>query len=386
MDITERKIADLEIHRQATELARANEDLLHFAYAVSHDLQAPLRNVTTFAQLLALGYEAKLDEEGVKIIDTIVEASARMGTMLRDLLQFAQVAGSDPRLDEPVSLEQTLTVVSKNLRSMIQDSGAIINHSPLPTLAGDSGQFVQLLQNLIGNSLKYPKPDTPPQIHISAQQDKGEWVIAICDNGIGFDAKHRDRIFGAFQRLHSTEFPGTGIGLTICKRIVERRGGRIWADSHPGEGATFSFSIPTGISQARREASSAAGMAKDSGRPPSPPVSEQTSADVDSEYLGELFKALDLAPAFVRKLDGTISIGTQGSERLFGWPKSEALGRGIQELLKAEFPIPLPEIEAELLRNGEWNGQLKKVRRDGSAGWVASHWTLYRDGAGRPNP
>ncbi len=379
-DITSRKQAELQRQSQASQLARANEDLLHFAYAVSHDLQAPVRTIVAFSQMLALTCKAALDEKGSQLLGYLVDAGARMSTMIRDLLEFAQVAGGPVQFSGNVSLENVLETALANLRSAIEETAADITCDPLPAVAGDAGQLVQLFQNLIGNSLKYRKPGTTPRIHVSVRKTNSELEISVQDNGVGFDPHHSERIFGVFQRLHGKEFAGTGIGLTICKRIVERRGGRIWAEGKPGEGATFSFSIPASL-----EAIHAA--------PPmdwerlhtvleNRPAEAETA--VPSSHFDELFKALDLAQAIVRKLDGSILIWTKGAERLFGWLASEAVGQQLHELLRTELPRPIAEIEAALLRTGEWTGELKAYKHDGSAVWLASHKILYRDGSGRP--
>jgi PAS domain S-box-containing protein len=379
-DITGRKQAERKKEQQAAQLARANEELLHFAYAVSHDLQAPVRTIVAFSQMLALTYKPTLDERGSQLLSYLADAGARMSAMIRDLLEFAQVAGGQVQLSGDVSLEEVLETALENLRSGIEETGAAVSHDPLPTVAGDAGQLIQLFQNLIGNSLKYRKPDSAPRIHVSVEQSGAERVVSIRDNGIGFEPQHAERIFGVFQRLHGKEFAGTGIGLTICKRIVERRGGRIWADGRPGEGATFSFSIPDSV-----EAIHAA--------PPmdwdrlhtvleSHPDHEESA--VPTGHFDELFKTLDLAQAVVRKLDGTILIWTKGAERLFGWRAAEAVGQHLHEFLRTELPQPLAEIEGALLRSGEWIGELKAHKRDGQAVWLASHKILYRDGSGRP--
>ncbi len=378
-DVTERKQAQIQKQNQASQLARANEDLLHFAYAVSHDLQAPVRTIVAFSQMLALTSKASLDEKSSQLLGYLVAAGARMSTMIRDLLEFAQVAGGPVQFSESVSLEDVLETALANLASAIEETGAAITHDPLPAVAGDAGQLAQLFQNLIANSLKYRKPGAPPSVRISLQQNANEKVVTVHDNGIGFEPHYSERIFGVFQRLHGEEFAGTGIGLTICKRIVERRGGRIWAEGRPGEGASFSFSIPDSIEAI----------------PAAPPMDwdrvhtalENHSAQetsVPSSHFDELFRTLDLAQAIVRKLDGTILIWTKGAERLFGWTASEAVGKQLHELLQTELPIPPAEMEAALLRKGEWTGELKACKRDGSVVWLASLKVLYRDGSGRP--
>jgi PAS domain S-box-containing protein len=244
-------------------------------------------------------------------------------------------------------------------------------------VAGDNGQLVQLFQNLLGNSLKYRKPDMAPQIHVSCERNGAEYIISVRDNGLGFESKHAERIFGVFQRLHDKEFSGTGIGLTICKRVVERRGGRIWAEGKPGEGATFSFSIPDSTVAVR------AAPAMDWGHMRAF-LENHADAPSPDGHFDELFKLLDLAQAIVRKLDGSILIWTKGAERLFEWTAVEAVGKNLSELIKIEFPMPLTEIEAELLRNGEWTGEVKARKRDGTVIWLATHKILHRDGSGRP--
>ncbi len=379
-DVSARKRAELETKKHAEQLARANADLLHFSYAVSHDLQEPLRTISSFSQLLALKYKARLDAEGVEFIDWIVEAGGRMSTMLRDLLHFTKVAADEIRHDAAVPLVEPMAAALANLRTTLDEAGASITHDPLPTVAGDAGQLTQLFQNLIGNAVKYRKPDTPPAIHVSAERSAEEWIISVRDNGIGFDPKQAERIFGVFQRLHGAEFAGTGIGLTICKRIVERRGGRIWAEGKPGEGATFSFSIPDSTDAIR------AAPAMDWERLQKVYVDRTAPLDAlnGNSPFDEMFHTLDLAPAMVRDLKGTVVVWTRGAERLFGWSKSEATGQRVHDLLKTEFPEPPAEMEADLLRAGEWSGQLQTQTKDGRAIWLASHWSLYRDGSGRP--
>jgi PAS domain S-box-containing protein len=379
-DVTQRKQEEIKAKHQAEQLARANEDLLHFAYAVSHDLHAPLRTITSFSQLLAMKCGQNLGKDGSEFIRWIVEASTRMDTMLRDLLRFATVAGGEAEFSQNVSLLETLSTALAGLRIQIEETQAVITHDDLPEIAGDPGQLVQLFQNLIGNSLKYRRPDTFPQIHVSAERKEDEWVVHVRDNGLGFEDKHSERIFGVFQRLHDKEFAGTGIGLTICKRIAERRGGRIWAEGRPLEGATFSFSIPDSTIAVQ------SAPAMDWGNVRAALVSRPAQEDGSGAFshFGELFKLLDLAQAVVRTLDGSILIWTKGAERLFGWTEAEAVGKPLRELIKPDFGVLPVDIEATLLRDGEWIGELKVQRCDGSVIWLASHKILYRDGSGRP--
>ncbi|HXJ40133.1 MAG TPA: ATP-binding protein, partial [Bryobacteraceae bacterium] len=174
----------------------------------------------------------------------IVNASCRMDAMIHDLLELAKSAEGGRTFSRPVALEQALAAALDNLGSRVQATGASITHRALPLVAGDAVQLAQVFQNLIGNSLKYRKPGMVPEIHVSAERGETEWVIRVRDNGIGFEAEQAEKIFRVFKRLHGAEYAGTGVGLAICKRIIERQGGRIWATSAPGEGAVFAFSIP----------------------------------------------------------------------------------------------------------------------------------------------
>ena len=370
-DETAKRTAELESLKKSAELVRANTDLLHFAYAVSHDLQAPLRTVISFSQLLSLKYRSALDVQGGEFVQMIVDAGSRAAAMIRDLMTFAKCAGAELKFEPEVSLEAAIATALKDLRIEAHAAAAVITRDPLPLVSGDAGQLAQLFQNLIGNSIKYRKKGTAPEIHISAERGEREWVVHVRDNGIGFEPKQSERIFDVFTRLHGAEYSGTGVGLAICKRIVERRGGRIWAAGQHGEGARFVFSIPDEAGE------SAVAL------PSAPPAMEE--AGVSPPDFGEVFQTLDLAQAMVRDLHGKVLVWTKGAERLFGWSKAETVGRHLHELLRTEFGSPpLHEIEAELLNRGEWKGELRKFRRDGSAVWVASHWALHRDGSGRP--
>jgi light-regulated signal transduction histidine kinase (bacteriophytochrome) len=236
--------SEQRLNGKAVELAQANEELLHFAYAVSHDLRAPLRTVIAFAQLLSVNYDARLDDDGKELVLRIVNAGSRMTALLRDLLVFAEVGGMEARASETIPLAEPLATAQQNLSSEMRETGAKITWDPLPAVAGQAVRMTQLFQNLLGNSLKYRKPGTPPQIHVSAEPSGAEWVITVRDNGVGFEPRYAGTIFGVFRRLHGNEVAGTGLGLAICKRIVERMGGRIWATGEPGVGAAFSFALP----------------------------------------------------------------------------------------------------------------------------------------------
>ena len=375
-DISKRKAAEAEAQRHAASLARANKDLLHFAYAVSHDLKAPLRTITNYSQLLTLRHETALDEEGRGLLRFVTEAGARMSTMIVDLVGFAEVAGAQTDPSGTASLDEALTYAEANLRSAIDEAQAVVVRNPLPMVPGNLGQLVQLFQNLIENSLKYRQPDTPPRIEVTAVPGEDSWVISVSDNGIGFEPGQAERIFGVFQRAHAG-FAGTGIGLAICKRIVEGMGGTIEASSRPGEGAAFSFSLPASPS-----ARKISGEAVPAPRPSGTPLLESAGPEV--EPFEELFEILALTPCIVRDLDGRIQIFTRGAEALFGWSRGEVVGQRIYDLLRTEFDRPAAEIQAELLRNGQWSGELKKYRKDGTPVWLVSQWILYRDGSGRP--
>ena len=231
-----------ELEKTAAELARSNKDLEQFAYVASHDLQEPLRAVGGFVSLLKQHLKDKLDADGQKYIGHVVEGAERMQALINDLLTYSRV-GARGGARTPVNMKQALDDAVSNLSAAIEETRAVIRSDSLPTVTADPSQMVQLLQNLIGNAIKFHGP-LVPEIHISAKREKNAWVFGVRDNGIGIEPKYHDRIFLIFQRLHSRiEYPGTGIGLAVCKKIVERHSGRIWFESQPGEGATFFFTI-----------------------------------------------------------------------------------------------------------------------------------------------
>jgi PAS domain S-box-containing protein len=237
----ERNIRQLAISNK--ELARSNEDLQQYAYIISHDLQEPLRSVASFVQLLSRRYQGKLDAKADTFINFAVEGAAHMQRLLSDLLRFSRVGGGKLHL-ERVSLETVLKKTMHHLQNALDESGALIEAESLPVVFGDEMQLNTLLQNLISNALKF-KGEKPPRIHISSKKQAHEWIICVRDNGIGIDPQFAERIFLIFQRLHRRdEYTGTGIGLAICKKVVERHGGHIWVESAPGEGAAFYFSLP----------------------------------------------------------------------------------------------------------------------------------------------
>jgi PAS domain S-box-containing protein len=241
--VVERQRARDEIESKARDLARSNSELEQFAYVASHDLQEPLRMVSSYMQLLARRYKGKLDSDADEFIGFAVDGAVRMQALILDLLAFSRV-GTRGSAFAPVDMQLVLDKTLANLRLAIAESGAQITQDPLPTLNADSMQIGQLLQNLIGNALKF-RGERTPEIHIGATRHGTEWHFTVRDNGIGIDPQYKERIFIIFQRLHrKEEYPGTGIGLAICKKIVERHGGRIWLDSVPGQGATFHFTLP----------------------------------------------------------------------------------------------------------------------------------------------
>jgi len=242
----ERKKSEKVLHQSMTDLKRSNVELEQFAYVASHDLQEPLRMVSSYVQLLSRRYSGKLDHDADDFIGYAVEGANRMQTLINDLLTFSRV-GTQGKPFEMTNCETVLEEVLTNMKMAIEDSDAVITHDALPVVIGDSLQLTQLLQNLVSNGIKF-RSNKPPCIHISAQRNKYEYIFSIADNGIGIEPEFFNRIFVIFQRLHGRdEYSGTGIGLSICKKIVERHGGRIWVESEPGKGAIFYFTIPVPV-------------------------------------------------------------------------------------------------------------------------------------------
>ena len=243
IDISERKRTEIALKKTLDELERSNAELEQFAYVASHDLQEPLRMVASYTQLLAKRYKGQLDADADDFINYAVDGANRMQGLINDLLAFSRVKTHGKAL-EPVDCNELLGRVHINLRAAIEDNNAIITHDTLPVIIADPLQISQLFQNLIGNGIKFHS-ERSPQVHISAQQGDGEWIFSVRDNGIGFEEQYAEKIFIVFKRLHTKqEYPGTGIGLAICKRIVERHRGRIWVESQPGKGSTFYFAVP----------------------------------------------------------------------------------------------------------------------------------------------
>jgi PAS domain S-box-containing protein len=244
-DVTEEYEARRKLEESTAELKRSNEDLAQFAYVASHDLQEPLRMITSYMQLLELRYSELLDESGREFVHFAMDGAERMKNLIRALLEYSRI-GTKAAPHEPVPLDAVLADVLGVLQVAIQETGATVTADPLPEVPCDRIQISQLFQNLIGNALKFCR-DRPPEIHISAARGSAQhqWTISVRDNGIGIEAAHLERIFVIFQRLHSREaYPGTGIGLALCKRIIERHHGKISVDSELGKGTIFHFTLP----------------------------------------------------------------------------------------------------------------------------------------------
>lgn len=243
-DVTDRERYQAELMEKSAKLEASNAELEQFSYIASHDLQEPLRTISSFLQLLERRYTEKLDADGREFISFAVDAASRQQAMIQDLLEYSRV-GTRGRPFAATDMNKVFTLAQGNLTSAITDSGATVTAETLPTVMADQVQMVSLLQNLIGNALKYRREDTAPLIRISCAEEPERWVIAVADNGIGIEPQYFDRIFLVFQRLHTREkFGGTGIGLALCRKIVQRHGGDIWVQSETGQGTTFHFSLP----------------------------------------------------------------------------------------------------------------------------------------------
>jgi light-regulated signal transduction histidine kinase (bacteriophytochrome) len=247
-DITEKRatqealaVKNRELETANRELARSNAELTHFAFAVAHDVRAPMHTVAWFSQLIARRAQTD-DAELQEFASYISKAFERIDVFLNDLLTFAQAGEGEQQL-RVVDSEKVLQWALMNLQARIEETGAVISNDPLPQITADQSQMVQLFQNLIGNSLKY-RSDDPPRVHVTATKTGDVWLFSISDNGVGIPAQHGEAVFTAFKRLHGSESPGTGLGLALCKRIVERHRGRIWVESEVGKGSIFRFTIP----------------------------------------------------------------------------------------------------------------------------------------------
>jgi PAS domain S-box-containing protein len=256
-DITERKKAEEalrrskealalqneELERSRSELARSNKSLEEFAYVASHDLQEPLRTISSYIQLLERRLEGKLDTDTTEFMGYVVDGSKRMRDMINDLLAYSRV-NTRGETFKPTDLEKVLKEALRNCETAIHESGAMVTSDHLPTVIAAPSQTVQLFQNLLSNAIKF-RSEEAPRIHVGVGPREKEWLFSVSDNGIGFEQKYADHVFGLFQRLHAKEkYPGTGIGLALCKNIVERHGGHIWVESIPQKGTTFHFTFP----------------------------------------------------------------------------------------------------------------------------------------------
>ena len=253
-DVTARKLAEEALEKAAAELTRSNKELEQFAYVASHDLQEPLRMITSYTQLIARRYKEQLDDDAKEYMHFAVDGAMRMQKLIQGLLEYSRI-GTRGKQFEQVDCNQILDDVKANLKMSINEAVAVVTHDTLPSLMGDPVQLTQLLQNLVGNALKFRGP-AALEVHVSARRQirpdaaalaatAHEWLFSVRDNGIGIEPQYFERIFVIFQRLHTQEqYPGTGIGLAICRKIVERHGGRIWLESKPAQGTTFYFALP----------------------------------------------------------------------------------------------------------------------------------------------
>jgi light-regulated signal transduction histidine kinase (bacteriophytochrome) len=241
-DITESKRITRELEQRTKELERSNAELEQFAYSASHDLQEPLRMVASYVQLLQKRYKGKLDSDADDFIAYAVDGATRMKRLINDLLAYSRAGRGKPA--KPVKVTSALDWALSNLSLVVEESGATVTWDPMPIVVSDESQLGELFQNLIGNAIKFRGAE-PLKIHVGAMREGGEWLFSVRDNGIGIEPQYFSRIFLMFQRLHGRqEYPGTGIGLAICRRIVEHQGGRIWVESTPGDGTTFFFTMP----------------------------------------------------------------------------------------------------------------------------------------------
>ena len=243
LDITEIKKAEEELKRLSEELARSNAALKDFAYIASHDLKKPLQTIESFSKLLARRYKGKLDAKADEFISYIVEGVQRLQMLIKDLLEYSQIETKAKNI-KPTDFSFIVEEAMSNMKTAIDESNAVVTYNKMPTIMSDPQQMISLFQNLIDNAINF-RSNKAPRVRISAERKGDEWVFAIRDNGIGIDPENFEKIFVMFQRLHgSTDYPGTGIGLSICKKIVERHGGRIWLESETAKGSTFYFTIP----------------------------------------------------------------------------------------------------------------------------------------------
>jgi PAS domain S-box-containing protein len=252
-DVTERKHAEQEREQLLSDIARSNKDLEQFASIASHDLKEPLRMVSSYVQLLERKYKGRLDNKADTYIRFAVEGVDRMQQLIEGLLAYSRITRGAAQFG-PVDTNRVFSLAVTNLSEAIAECHAAVTRADLPVVLGDETQLLQLFQNLIANAIKYRKPDTQPQVHVSSAREGNSFILSVQDNGIGIDPKEHDRVFQIFQRLHShDEYSGAGIGLAVCKRIVERHYGRIWIESDPGAGSRFNFTLPDKSDQSAKE-------------------------------------------------------------------------------------------------------------------------------------
>jgi len=243
-DVTVRRASDQQLQRLNQDLRRTNQDLQQFSYAASHDLKEPLRTVTNYLQLIRSTYSGKvLDEEAAQLFDVAVSGAQRMHALVEALLEYSRTGEVGDATLESVPVDRVVGDVITNLQSSISETGAEVAVGPLPVVTANPPYLTQVFENLVGNALKY-RSEQPPRISITAAEGPRDWIFSVEDNGIGIPAEYQAQIFGIFKRLHGDEYPGTGIGLATCKKIVDRHGGSIWVESDPGKGSRFSFSLP----------------------------------------------------------------------------------------------------------------------------------------------
>ena len=240
----ERKRLRDQEQARARELERANEELQQFAYILSHDLQEPLRTMSVYAQLLTRRWQDRLDRDSEEFLNFIIDGARRMQSLVEDVLSFSRASRAPSECSHAVDLEQIISQVCANLTVSINESGARVTQDRLPMVMAGSAEMIELLQNLVGNAIKYRRPDTAPAVHVSARREDECWIISVADNGMGIPEDRREYIFLPFKRLHGSEIPGTGIGLAVCRKIVEKHGGRIWVEAAADGGSVFRFSMP----------------------------------------------------------------------------------------------------------------------------------------------
>jgi signal transduction histidine kinase len=244
-EVTERRRAEAEVRQLNDRLRQSNEELEQFAYVACHDLKQPLNQIAMLTDILVNSFEGRLSDSQIRLTGMVRKGVDRMRALILDLLELSRVESKGKPM-EPVALGEVLTTVLETVRNELAASGGEVAAGPLPTVTGDRGQLVQLVQNLIGNAIKFRRQGVPPRVLVDAVREKGSWLISVSDNGTGFDPDKAEEVFQMFRRLHShDEYPGTGIGLAICAKIVGRHGGRIWAESRPGVGSVFHFTLPS---------------------------------------------------------------------------------------------------------------------------------------------